>query len=474
MTARPVRRSTLRSSMRFAGAGAAGLVTVLAAAPAAGAHAPAGTSTAAPKNAAPKNAAPKNAAGGTSSDATGTATPAAEPVTPDYGMQKYRVGVGIDKDADVPAGTTTVGTQLTVTETGPNAPETDNPFTCTTDASTVQPGSTESYCLAVPQQTALAVRHKAAARALRARPHAVSDSDEYWTAGPGDTITVVQKTVEPNLVIDPTTRTVEPCEENGSIVVLPTCFADDGNIKSTTVLFDDTGFPPVAKDDSASVQTGDSVDIAVLANDDTKGAKSSTLSVTTKPRHGTAEVDNQEVDYTPKPGFVGTDTFEYTLKTANGSSTAQVTVKVNAPPPTANNDSARTTMDTPATIDVLKNDDSNGGGPLTLKSVGKPAHGSTRIVNGRVLYTPAAGYVGGDHFSYTAGTDFGTDRATVTVTVSAAPTQPTSASSTSTPTTPLANTGTPSGPLLEVGAGLVVVGGVASVAGRRRRRGRHA
>ena len=67
----------------------------------------------------------------------------------------------------------------------------------------------------------------------------------------------------------------------------------------------------------------------------------------------------------------------------------------------ANADSAATAWNTPVTVDVLANDTSNEG-PVTVAAVGKPAHGSARMVDGKLVYTPDAGWFGTETFSYTA------------------------------------------------------------------------
>jgi VCBS repeat-containing protein len=88
-------------------------------------------------------------------------------------------------------------------------------------------------------------------------------------------------------------------------------------------------------------------------------------------------------------------------------------------PPDAVDDSATTAEDTPAVINVLANDTDPDGDPLTVSTVGTPAHGSAVINgNGTVTYTPAANYNGTDQFTYTVSDGYGaSDTATVTVTV---------------------------------------------------------
>lgn len=84
----------------------------------------------------------------------------------------------------------------------------------------------------------------------------------------------------------------------------------------------------------------------------------------------------------------------------------------------ANADSAATAWNTPVTVDVLANDTSNEG-PVTVAAVAKPAHGTARMVDGKLVYTPDAGWFGTETFSYTAsGASIRTDVA-VTVAVQA-------------------------------------------------------
>jgi hypothetical protein len=164
------------------------------------------------------------------------------------------------------------------------------------------------------------------------------------------------------------------------------------------------------------------------------------------------------IDYVSRAPYVGPDKFHYTMSTPNGKSTATVFITVIAPPPIAVNDSARTDVDTPVTIDILANDNARGGGALSIKSVGTPSHGTVSISNGEVVYTPDAGFVGTDTFRYTNATQFGTDNAIVTVTITG---------------NGLAATGSSSHNLANLGMLLLISGGAATVVGRRRYRAKH-
>lgn len=93
--------------------------------------------------------------------------------------------------------------------------------------------------------------------------------------------------------------------------------------------------PPQANDDEAETRTGRQVFIDVLDNDvDPDGGESQPyVWHLTNPPHGDVEVMGEggrgDIRYRPDAGFVGTDTFEYTICDADGGAdTALVTVEV--------------------------------------------------------------------------------------------------------------------------------------------------
>jgi outer membrane protein OmpA-like peptidoglycan-associated protein len=180
---------------------------------------------------------------------------------------------------------------------------------------------------------------------------------------------------------------------------------------------------PVAANDSATVP-GDSRDnaINVLANDSDPDGDTLTISAVGTPANGTATISGTRVLYTPRAGFVGTDSFTYTISDGRGGSAqASVTVTVTQPnrAPVAANDSASVAGDSrDNAINVLANDSDPDGDTLTISAVGTPANGTATIAAGRILYTPRAGFVGTDSFTYTVSDGRGgSAQASVTVTV---------------------------------------------------------
>jgi hypothetical protein len=347
MSARP-RPSTLRiGTARIAVAGAAGLASVLAIAPAAVADdaanttgpadttasetpgsveatppadddAPVPTDETPPSTEVSPDVSPDGAGG-----AVGKAAKvAAAPVEANFGFQKFRVGVKVSDGSWVPEGTTTVGTEFTITRS--NAEE-DYSYTdtCTTEADTVEEPSTASFCIADRPSLAKA----AATGGVEVDPDPDVPFGQLFVAAPGETVTITQDTVQANLVRTTKVVTIEPCEAEGNDL---TCsgVGPQGD-KQVTVLFDNPGLPPIAKDDTRTTDEGQSIDIRVLSNDDSvNGAPVTDLDVVSDPAHGKAKVDGRLITYTPDAGFSGKDTFDYTYATANGTATATVTVTI--------------------------------------------------------------------------------------------------------------------------------------------------
>ncbi len=90
--------------------------------------------------------------------------------------------------------------------------------------------------------------------------------------------------------------------------------------------------------------------------------------------------------------------------------------------PTAIANATSTPEDTPVVIDVLANDYDPDGDALSVVSVDTPAHGSVSADGGVLTYTPSAGWVGHDVFTYQiADGQGGSATASVNVEVTARP-----------------------------------------------------
>jgi VCBS repeat-containing protein len=201
----------------------------------------------------------------------------------------------------------------------------------------------------------------------------------------------------------------------------------DGNggmaigVVTITVTADNDG--PAANADSATVAEDGSVSVTVLSND--TDPENDTLDVTdvTQGTNGAVVLNaNDTVTYTPNANFSGTDSFTYTISDGNGgtaSATVTITITAVNDAPVANADSASVSENGSASIAVLSNDTDVENDTLSVTSVTQGAHGAVVInANNTVTYTPAAGYVGADTFTYTISDgNGGTATASVSVNV---------------------------------------------------------
>lgn len=206
-----------------------------------------------------------------------------------------------------------------------------------------------------------------------------------------------------------------------------------------------------ANADSATVTSGTASNIDVLNNDTAGTGVSVTVGLgSVSPSHGTVTVTNSgpftlssckpscaaPIRYTPASSYTGPDSFTYTLTGSDGTtSTGTVSVNVQAAgSAVANPDSATTGQSTPVYINELANDTDSAGNtpPATPVTVNLPSATSTQggtlsvststATLNEIVYTPPAGFVGTDSFTYTFTDSSGKTSApaTVTVTVNAA------------------------------------------------------
>jgi hypothetical protein len=179
------------------------------------------------------------------------------------------------------------------------------------------------------------------------------------------------------------------------------------------------------------------VTIVVVANDfDAEDNLDPTTVVITQTPHKGTVVNNGDgtVTYTPNPGPLTTDTFNYTVSDTGGlvSNVATVEVRTVADgsggggdnsAPAAHYDTATTAPETAVMIDVVANDTDVDGNldPSTVTITQTPHKGTVSVnVDGTVVYTPSAGTSATtDTFNYTVqDTDGATSNvATVEVTI---------------------------------------------------------
>jgi VCBS repeat-containing protein len=214
----------------------------------------------------------------------------------------------------------------------------------------------------------------------------------------------------------------------------------DTDIAMVTVFVNDA---PTAVDDAYSIDEDNTLIVPglplpgpeVLDNDSDPNGDPLQAVLTSAASNGTVTVFNPDGSFTYQPNlnFFGVDSFTYDacddllVGLCDG---ATVTITVNAinDDPVAVDDTTRTNVDTSVVIDVLANDtDADVGDILTVSDppLGVPtatAFGTVVNNGGNVLYTPNLGFFGLDTFTYEVTDGIAFDTATVTVTVSGAPT----------------------------------------------------
>ncbi|TWV79908.1 hypothetical protein CEW93_010615, partial [Moraxella sp. VT-16-12] len=140
------------------------------------------------------------------------------------------------------------------------------------------------------------------------------------------------------------------------------------------------------------------------------------------------EVNPQTGEVTLSPDAIkdgSTLTAQNTRGTDTAPSTSVVADNDAAPanqPPVANDDVAVTDYETAVTIDVLANDTDADNDPLTITQASvDPAQGTVSIDNGKLIFTPAAGFEGEATINYTISDGKEVSSAKVTTTVAVAP-----------------------------------------------------
>jgi large repetitive protein len=233
----------------------------------------------------------------------------------------------------------------------------------------------------------------------------------------GDTISIGSvSTTNGTVSISGTNVVFTPAANfNGTVVINYT--AIDGHGGSTpgtiTVTVAPVNDAPTVANDSYSVSEDTTLAVSapgVLSNDSDVDGDSLTANLVSTTSNGTLTFNsNGSFTYKPNTDFNGTDSFTYTANdgSLNGN-TATVTITVNPvnDAPIANNDSYAVFEDTVLTVSapgVLANDTDIDSATLTASVVSNPTHGSLTLnSDGSFTYTPSAGYVGADSFTYRA------------------------------------------------------------------------
>ena len=187
-----------------------------------------------------------------------------------------------------------------------------------------------------------------------------------------------------------------------------------------------TNAAPQAGDDAFTLRPGEDLTISapgVLSNDsDADGDALSVVSFVHATNGTVTQRPDGSFDYTPDPGFIGTDSFRYTITDGFEYVHATVTLNVVNEQPIANADSYSIHAGDDLTISapgVLSNDSDADGDALSVVSFVHATNGTvTQRADGSFNYTPDAGFVGTDSFRYsiTDGYEFAQGEVTIEVT----------------------------------------------------------
>ena len=182
---------------------------------------------------------------------------------------------------------------------------------------------------------------------------------------------------------------------------------DTATVAVTIIAVDD---PPVAAPDSVTVgQSGPPVAVSVLANDSDPENDTRTITGKTDGTHGVVVITGggTGLTYQPTAGYLGSDTFTYTIDDGHGGTAVgmvSVTVAVNHVPNAAN-DAGLTVPESAGatTLAVKANDTDADGDTLTITGKTNGAHGTVTITGGGtgLAYDPNQLYIGTDVFTYT-------------------------------------------------------------------------
>lgn len=203
-----------------------------------------------------------------------------------------------------------------------------------------------------------------------------------------------------------------------------------------TVVVEAVNHPPVAVSDTYSIDLNAPVTVDAMDNDYDEDGDTLYLesfeavsfyggSVTRIDNGTPSDTSDDELFYTPKPGFDGSDTFTYSINDGESSASATVTFQVGLSEntPIANDDSYTTGPDSPLVVmsstGVLSNDEDVNGTGLEAVLVAEPASGTLELdEDGSFTYTSDEGFSGEDHFNYKVNDGSAdSNEATVTITV---------------------------------------------------------
>lgn len=150
-----------------------------------------------------------------------------------------------------------------------------------------------------------------------------------------------------------------------------------------------------------------------------------TYALASNPAHGTASLSGHTVTYTPNSGYVGSDSFTFTVTNTSSQTSvpATVSITINDTAPTANAQTVNVGMNSGANTIVLTGSDA-ASSPLTYTLGASPSYGTLSDFNaatGTVVYTPNTAFGGQDSFTFTVTNAYSQTSSAATVTINVNP-----------------------------------------------------
>lgn len=197
--------------------------------------------------------------------------------------------------------------------------------------------------------------------------------------------------------------------------------ANDGHANSAPATVSITVTPvndaPVAG--PQTVTTEQDVSLAITLTGTDVDGDALAFAVQQGPSHGALSGTAPNLTYTPAAGYVGSDSFAFTVDDGSVTSapaTVDITVTPVNHPPVAYATTAETAEDTPVAITLTGFDPD--GDPLTYSVATGPSHGTLSGVAPNLTYTPSANVHGSDSFTFVVSDGkLSSDSATVSISV---------------------------------------------------------
>ncbi len=193
----------------------------------------------------------------------------------------------------------------------------------------------------------------------------------------------------------------------------------DSNTATVTITVTPVNDAPVAIPQNIGTNQDTPVSITLSGSD--IDADPLTYTVSASPTHGTLSSTAPNLTYTPNTGYVGADSFEFTVSDGTAiSSPATVSISVSNvnDAPVADGQSLSTPEDTSLSITLSGSDADDD--PLTYRVITQPVHGTLTGTAATITYAPEANYNGTDAFIFVAN-DGTVDSPPATVTIDITP-----------------------------------------------------